>query len=155
MSIQRTSILTERLRLWAILALTSPTAFIGCATSSTPVVAPTPFQGPMIRDDVSGTFHVLVMESPGAGFAVTLDRVEEERGFEEAFVTIRAPDPRFSFAQVPVQQRLLTSVRSSRPLRVNARMLGFDEIDGAYHPALAPASAVVESPTGAASSGTP
>lgn len=142
MSTQRTSILIERIHLWALLALTSPAAFIGCASSATPTVAPTPFQGSVIRDDVSGTFHVLVVENPSAGFAVTLDRVEEERGFDEAFVTVRAPDPRFSFAQVLVQQRLLTSVRSTRPLRVNARLLGFDEIDGAYHPALAPAEPV-------------
>lgn len=113
-------------------------SIIGCSSDSTaPEVSPESYRGPSISLDSAGEFHTILVQSPSPGYVVLVERVEENRGFDEAFVTIRMPNPRFSFPQTAVEQRALTSVHSSRPLRVNARLMGFDEISTAYHPAVA------------------
>ncbi len=131
----------NRRRLSATLAglglLTVQPFFIGCSSDSAlPVVASEAYRGPAISLDSGGNFHVIVVQSPSPGYSVLLERVEESRGYDEAFVTIRTPNPRFSFPQVIVEQRALTNVRSTRPLRVNARLMNFEELNTVYHPAI-------------------
>lgn len=118
-------------------ACVAPLFLIGCwGGSSAPVVAPDPYAGPAVGLDSAGEYHSIVVQSPSPGYTVTLERVEENRGYDEAFVTIRMPNPRFSFPQMVVEQRALTSVRTGRALRVNARLLGFDATEGAYRAAV-------------------
>ncbi|MFZ4574515.1 MAG: hypothetical protein ACOYN0_08970 [Phycisphaerales bacterium] len=115
-----------------------PLSIIGCSSDpAAPVVAPDPYAGPAVSLDSSGEFHVVIVESPSPGYSVLVERIDERRGYDEAFVTIRTPNPRFAFPQVVVQQRALTSVRNDRPLRVNARVIAFDGTDGAYRAAVA------------------
>ena len=114
-------------------------SIIGCSASNAPpTVSPQPFVGPSISLENSRDMHVIMVQNPSAGYSVFLDRVEEERGHQQAFITIRTPNPRFSYPQVMVEQRVQTPVRASVPLKVSARLLGLDEEGTTYYPAIAP-----------------
>ena len=73
---------------------------IGCSSDSTaPEVSPESYRGPSISLDSTGEFHTILVQSPSPGYLVLVERVEENRGFDEAFVTIRMPNPRHIWAR--------------------------------------------------------
>lgn len=81
------------------------------------------YEGPKLTLDSSGPQHTLKMDAPTAGWQVVVDRVVERHRVQDVFLTIRRPDPRFHFKQVPVTQIVAVPVPSSQTVRISARTL--------------------------------
>lgn len=110
-------------------------AAVGCGGGpEMPRVAEGIYAGPVLSVDSSGRHHVVVMEAPTPGWAITLDRDLEVREYRQAFVTVTRPNPALVHPQVIVKQNLLTSVESRYPVRVFARLLDYQSTatDGEY-----------------------
>lgn len=119
----------------ATLAVIAACGACGCGGGAPkPRIGAAAYAGPALSVESWGRYHAVVMEAPTPGFALTLDRTEEERYFRQAFVTVRQPNPGYIYPQVVVKQTLLTPVETRLPLRVYARWLAFDDkaTDGEY-----------------------
>lgn len=80
---------------------------------------------------------MVVANPPHAGFRIRIDRVLDGWGHQSAYVTIREPDPAFTFTPAPVVQRIQTNVHTTTPLLVFARVedfTGISPIGAAYSP---------------------
>jgi len=124
-------------------ALTSP--FIGCTSSPTPPpTTSNQYAGPLLSLEPTLRHHQVTASTPSSGWALTFDRSELNDGRHDIFVTLRRPNPLFSYTSDPTIQRALTNVEASIPVDVYARTCDFDaEEPGPYslaipHQALAP-----------------
>lgn len=128
----------------AVSATVAVTQFIGCAgTSPPPDISAASYAGPELRVEAKTDRYLIVAATPTPGWLVRLDRVIEDYGHESAFVSLRQPNPAYSYAMVRVEQRVATNVPSSHRLAVYARVLSFDadkDSDDAY------CKAITESP---------
>lgn len=113
--------MTHRLGLIALTVFSAAVA--GC--SSGLKVGQGNYRGPAIGVDSSGEWHVLVASPPSPGWRVTLDGQRDTADGTNLFVSLRRPSPAATYPQVVVEQRVLTAVRSNRPVDVLARTLPF------------------------------
>lgn len=118
----------------ALLMICSLALCIGCVSWDTaPSVEATPFSAIPCEIDSTGTQHVAVFQSPTPGYAVTLSRVLEGDRRRDVYVTIRAPHPAGTYAQVIVEQRVATGVAVGTPVRIYARLLPNDAVESSDH----------------------
>lgn len=111
----------------AALAAAGLSVVIGChGAPAAPETASGVYSGPAIRLEPERGHYVAVVQSPSPGWQARVDRVEERFGYERVFVSLREPDPRATYAQVVVEQRLITPVLSGTRLEVWARTLTYD-----------------------------
>ena len=66
------------------------------------------------------------MAAPTPGWGVGVDRVVEAFKQRDIFVTIQPPDPTYLYAQVIVEQRVMTNVPGDIAARLFARVLSSD-----------------------------
>lgn len=112
---------------WRIVpAVVSAFLFIGCSGRVPPPdITKDPYTGPPLSlEDWDGR-QLIVARPPSAGHSVQLDRVLDGWGHQAAYLTIRTPNPAFSYAMTPVLQRVETNVHTSTPLEVYARVEDF------------------------------
>lgn len=69
--------------------------------------------------------HMLVVDAPNPGWLVTIDKTERRLDDTRVFVSLRRPDPGMVYAQVMVEQKVLTTVPETRDIVVFARTLEF------------------------------
>lgn len=100
----------------------------GCATENE-IRPGVHFLGPAIDIDSGGGHHIVVLTAPSPGYAFEFDRSDAADGPTRLLVTIRRPDPGTLHAQVLVQQRVLTDVRSELSVEVFARILDHSQRD--------------------------
>lgn len=105
-----------------VCALAVPLA--GCWSRAT-VLEDAAFAGPPTSQSVAEGRHLLIVESPSPGWNITIDRTEPRLNEDHVFMTMQRPDPGALYAQVIVEQRLLTNVPETRPIRVYARVVDF------------------------------
>jgi hypothetical protein len=112
----------------------------GCANGSPPPsISETAYAGPALVLEENAGLWVVVMKAPGAGGSLRLDRVAEGYGFQGVYVTVTDPNPAFSYAATPVEQRLAVSVATRQAIKVFARHAKFTgecESGDAYRPAI-------------------
>lgn len=114
---------------------------IGCAArNAVPEITSAHYDGPPLALDREGTTALAVFTAPTPGWRVSLDRVVEGFKRRDAFITIRPPNPKYQYAQVVVEQRVMTNVPGDVTLRLFARILPWDSpmpSKSAYHPVTA------------------
>lgn len=99
----------------------------GCAAGSPPPeVTQARYEGPAITLEQAAGQWLAVVRPDSPGWKITLDRRAEGHGFEGVYVTIKEPNPAFSYPLVAVEQRLALQVDGRRPVKVFARVVGFD-----------------------------
>ena len=81
------------------------------------------YVGPQLSLETENGMHMVVMQAPSAGWSVSVDRSRQTAGPTEVLVTVRRPDPAFVYAQVIVDQRVLTRIDESQPIELFARVL--------------------------------
>lgn len=110
----------------ALCALACAIQFVGCAgRAAPPDVSADRYAGPPVRLEADTSGHVIVVESPSGGWAITLDGVYEAFQRRDAFITIMRPNPLGMHPQAVVEQRLATFVPTSTPVRVLARVIPY------------------------------
>jgi hypothetical protein len=107
----------------AVAFLTIP----ACGSRPVPEASEAAYSGPPITLDSTGAQHIVVLEAPMGGYSLMIDRVQERAGFQDIFVTVREPDPRFLHTQAVTRLRALSPLASSTAVRVCARVLAADE----------------------------
>lgn len=100
---------------------------LGGCWSRSKVMEDAAFQGPAVAQAELGGRHLLLVTAPTPGWRLTIDRTEHMLDETHVFVTMQRPDPGALYAQVMVEQRLLTDVAVSRPMRVYARVIDFGQ----------------------------
>jgi hypothetical protein len=92
-----------------------------------PKLGSQPYAGPPLSIESTPPRHTIILTAPSAGWSLSLDRAT--RGFDrtDVFITIRRPDPAYMHAQVVSTHRLDSSVDSSTPIRLLARILEAQE----------------------------
>ncbi len=83
------------------------------------------FVGPPVTQTTTGGRHLLVVQAPTPGWKITIDRTEPRLNEDLVFLTLQRPDPGALYAQVLVEQQILTDVVETRPIRVYARIIDF------------------------------
>lgn len=96
----------------------------GCGTSR-PTLSEARYDGPSIQVDRSGKLYRLTFQAPSQGWTFTLDQVQPSLDKATLLVTARKPDPSYMYAQVIVDQQLLTQVETTTPIDVYARVAEF------------------------------
>ncbi|MCL4221478.1 MAG: hypothetical protein KJZ65_08905 [Phycisphaerales bacterium] len=96
----------------------------GCWSSPT-VLDDAAFTGPPVTQSVAEGRHLLIVQSPTPGWKVTIDRTDPRLDEDLVFMTLERPDPGALYAQVVTEQRVLTNVVQTRPIRVYARVVEF------------------------------
>lgn len=96
----------------------------GCWSSPT-VLDDAAFAGPPVTQSVAEGRHLLIVQSPTPGWKVTVDRTDPRLNEDLIFLTMQRPDPGALYAQMVVEQRVLTNVVQTRPIRVYARVIDF------------------------------
>ncbi len=96
----------------------------GCGTSR-PTLSEARYNGPPIEVDRSGKLYRLTFQAPSQGWTFTLDQVQPSLDKATLLVTARKPDPSYMYAQVLVDQQLLTQVETSTPIDVYVRVAEF------------------------------
>lgn len=125
----------------ALIAFALVAAFqtvIGCTgRPALPATSSDPYVGPPLALDSSGPEHMVVIQAPTPGWVATLDRVAEQHRHQAVFITVRRPNPAFLYPQVIVEQRVATTIPTTGPVRVYARVLAAEKKDSsaAYTPA--------------------
>lgn len=105
----------------------------GCwSDSSLPELSPEPYVGPALSLEVVDGNFLVMLRAPTPGYSMLIDRIEQERGYREIFVTVRKPNPQFAYAQMMVTQRSTTGVDTKQVVRVYARFLDHLDAQGAY-----------------------
>jgi len=118
-----------------------------CASSNSggsghprPATSDQAYAGPSVAiDSATGPHHLIVLTAPSPGWVFSFDQVGPGSG--DAFVTIRRPNPALLYPQVIVEQKMDSTVDSSQPLRVYARVLDFEEKAGSQAYRLAKSTA--------------
>ncbi len=108
-----------------LLGVVAAAVLLGGCWSSPTVLEDAAFSGPPVAQSVAEGRHLLVVESPTPGWKVTIDRTDPRLDEDLVFMTIQRPDPGALYAQVVVEQRMLTDVPETRPIRVYARVIDF------------------------------
>lgn len=98
---------------------------LGACRSSGAVLTQEKYQGPPLEVTEQGKFYLLRFEAPSAGWLVTLDEVRPSLESATFLVTAREPDPSYMHAQVIVTQDVLTTVETTTPISVYARVAPF------------------------------
>lgn len=113
---------------------------IGC-WSSPSVVDDVRFAGPPVAQSTTDGRHLLIVSAPTPGWTIKVDRTEPLLDVSRIFLTMVRPDPGALYAQVVVDQRVLTDVPASRPIEVFARVADFGQRKNLppYHPVEQPA----------------
>ena len=124
----------------AALLFAASCVVIGCAgTPPAPEIDRGSWSGPPMNLDASGRSYVVVMQSPTPGWVPTLDRVEDAFRHRAVFISLRKPNAAFAYPSTAVDQRVLTGVSTSQPVRVYSRVLPHNanpnKADDPYHPA--------------------
>jgi len=100
---------------------------IGCAArNSVPQTTSGSYVGPplsLVREN-GATF--VLFEAPTPGWAISLDQVVDAFKRRDAFVTIRLPNPEYTYAQVVVEQRVATTMPQDQTARLFVRFLKHD-----------------------------
>jgi len=105
----------------------------GCSSdSSLPELSPEPYSGPAMSLEMTGGNYLVVLNAPTPGYSMLIDRIEQERGYREIFVTVRKPNPQFVYAQMMVSQRASTQVGTKESVKVYVRFLDHLDSVGAY-----------------------
>jgi hypothetical protein len=115
---------TARLSVLATLCL----LLTGCFGGNS-VISPEQYTGPSLRLETLEARHLIVFRAPSPGWTATIDRTERRLDFTRVFLTLRRPDPGMLYAQIMVDQRVLTPVPASRDIRLYARTVDFAERD--------------------------
>ncbi len=98
---------------------------LGACRSSGAVLTQDAYQGPPIEVTEQGKFYLLRFRTPSAGWLVTLDEVRPSLDSATFLITAREPDPSYMHAQVIVTQDVLTTVETTTPISVYARVAPF------------------------------
>lgn len=116
-----------RVSAWGIgLAACAASMIIGCSgRSPPPSISSDAYTGPDLRLNNSDGRQLVVAHPPSPGYMVRVDRVMDGYGYRSAFLTIRTPNPAFTYPPTPVVQRVTTNVHSTTPLKVFARVEDF------------------------------
>lgn len=115
------------LRAIATAVLLAATSFIGCSSAPPAFdVVADHYDGPPLHLEPTDAGSVLVMNAPTPGWQITLDAVRENFGKQDVFVTVRRPSALFSSPEIPVEQRVATTVPTSTALATFVRTLAFD-----------------------------
>jgi hypothetical protein len=83
------------------------------------------FDGPPVRIDSAGDWHVVVGELPSPGWEFVLDRTRPTPDAERVFLSMRRPNPMAVYPMVIVEQRVVTPVRSNGAIEAFARVVGY------------------------------
>jgi hypothetical protein len=111
-------------------AVLAASSLIGCQTSpSPPPTTGAAYIGPLLTLESGDKHHQVIASTPSAGWTFTFDRTELNDGRHDLFLTLRRPNPLFSYSSTPVEQRAASSVRSTVPVDVYARICDFDAAD--------------------------
>jgi len=104
-------------------------AILGACSSHSGLPEPIPgaYSGPPIIADIFNGEHLLIASLPGAGYEFMLEGTREGFRVENAFVTLRRPNPAVLYTQAPVQLRLATGLPSRTEVRVYARVVDYAE----------------------------
>lgn len=94
-----------------------------------PDVAEEQFSASQISIEPSSGLYVVVAQVGSPGYALVLDSTWDAYRGKHVYVTIRRPDPRFTYAQVVTDLRLLTTVETRESITVFARTAERDEED--------------------------
>jgi len=98
----------------------------GCArTSPPPEVSELTYSGPPISLELVADSHIVVVHTPTGGWKAHVDRVTEGYKFQGVYVSLTMPNPAFSYAPTPVEQRLASNVLAIEPVKVFARVVDF------------------------------
>ena len=110
------------------LAALAASTLIGCQTSpSPPPTTTTPYAGPVLRMETAVGVHQVVASTPTGGWTISFDRSELNDGRHDIFVTLRRPNPLFSYSSEPLEQRAASDVEATIPADVYARICDADE----------------------------
>ncbi len=82
-----------------------------------------------ISIESQGHEHVIVAKVPSPGYSLEVDSTWEAYRGKHVFVTLRRPDPRFAYAQVVSELRVLTQVEARQSIAVFARVADRDAKD--------------------------
>lgn len=100
---------------------------IGCHSAPpAPETASGEYAGPPLALEADQGMHVVVASSPTPGWTVSVDRVDERFGYQIIFVSLRRPNPVAAYAQVVVEQRVVTELPAAVTVQVFARVLAYD-----------------------------
>lgn len=108
-----------------VLGVIAAGVLLGGCWSSPTVLDDAAFVGPPVARSVAEGRHLLIVQSPTPGWGATIDRTEPRLDEDLVFLTLQRPDPGALYAQAVVEQRVLTDVISTRPVRVYARVIDF------------------------------
>lgn len=100
-------------------------AALGACKSSGPTLTDARYDGPPIQINRDGKMYVLKLEAPTPGWTFTLDQVKPSLDHATMTVTARRPDPSYMYSQVIVNQELMTTVETTTPVDVYARVAEF------------------------------
>jgi hypothetical protein len=108
---------------------------IGCSTrNSVPQTTSGAYVGPPLSLVQEEGATLILFAAPSPGWAVALDQVVEAFKRRDAFVTIRLPDPAYAYAQVVVEQRVVTTIPQDLTARLFVRFLKHDAPAGYDEP---------------------
>lgn len=100
---------------------------LGCASGSPPPeVVEARYDGPVISLEEAGGQWIALVRPDSPGWRINLDRRAEGYGFEGVYLSIQEPNPAFSYSLLSVEQRVALHVDARRPVKVFARVVGFD-----------------------------
>ena len=108
----------------AVISLLFTVVVAGCGGSDLKV-APEAYRGPGIGHQPLDATHLILAETPGAGWGVEIDATRKTADGTEIYVTLRRPNPVAAYALEPVKQRVLTRVSAEQPIRILARVLDY------------------------------
>ena len=105
---------------------TAPLGISGCASGSPPpIMSDVPYTGPAVEVEALAGMWVVVVRSPTPGWKVRVDRLWEEYGAQGVYVSLKEPNPAFSYPSTVVEQRLATGVRAADPAKIYVQQFKF------------------------------
>jgi hypothetical protein len=127
----RHCLLFARLRLvLAAMLLAGAGAVPGCySRPGPPEVSEEQFSASQLTVEPVNGLYVVSAQVGSPGYALVLDSTWDAYRGKHVYVTIRRPDPRFTYAQVVTELRLLTTVETRESITVFARTAERDEED--------------------------
>lgn len=92
------------------------------------------FSAAQITVQPEGGQYVIVAQVGSPGYALIMDSTWDAYRGKQVYVTVRRPDPRFTYAQVVTELRLLTTVETKEQITVFARVAdhGQEDIEDEY-----------------------
>jgi hypothetical protein len=108
----------------ALLAAIAALALGACAKKQS-IVENAPYSGPPITVISTGPRHTVVVAAPSGGYRVQFDRKEKRFDATDVYMTVSRPDPAQMHTQAVVDLHLDTTVSSSEPIVLFARVRDF------------------------------